>query len=132
MSVITVIKKIGERVISIVEAPFKYAAQTEKVLATGIEDAPELKAAIVGLVQRFEELGPEVLEAIAAKGLDIPEDLKCAGDVKVLFEYFTSTFMPVVESTIHDFQGDVHAPALESSVAPKASDTPGLHNVVAQ
>jgi len=126
MSVITVIKKIGERVISVIEAPFKYAAQTEKVLADGIEDAPKLKVAIVGLVHQFELLGPDVLEAIAAKGLDIPEDLKCAADVKALFQYFTGTFMPVVEETTQDFKGDIAI----AQPAPAPASGPALHETI--
>jgi hypothetical protein len=126
MSVVTIIKKIGERIISIVEAPFKYAAQTEKVLADGIKDAPQLKSAIVGLVHEFEQLGPDVLQCIAEKGFDIPEDLKACADVKALFQYFTQTFMPVVEATVADFKHDV---ATSAPAAPVV-EAPGLHTTI--
>jgi hypothetical protein len=40
---------------------------------------------MIGLAQQFEVLGPVVVEAIAAKGFDVFEDVKAGSDLKALF-----------------------------------------------
>lgn len=135
MGVITVIKKIGERIISLVEAPFEYAEQTEKILSTTIADEPKLKAAIVGTVAAVEKLGPDVLAALAAHGLDVPDDLKSVADVQALFAYIHTTLWPEIEATVSDYKADVHPTAAPASTtqtqlaAQSTAAAPGLHNV---
>jgi hypothetical protein len=143
MSVITVIKKVGERIISIVEWPFQHSVQVAKIIETGIEDELELKAALVGLVEQFEALGPDTTAAIAANGFNLPADMKEATDLKSLFSFFENTLKPAVEKTLTDVKGDLGA-AATGSTAPAAADPaqastdpaavqagPGLHTVTA-
>ena len=151
MSVMTVIKKIGEKVISIVEWPIKHSVQVAELLGTAIEDEPEVKTAIVGLVQQFEAIGADTAADIAANGLNLASDVKTVADVQVLFKYFTSTFIPAIEKAFSDFQVDVSGtPATAAPTAPAATtdatttdagtastDTPqlqpgpGLHTIAA-
>lgn len=134
MSFITVIKKIGEKVISIVEWPIKHSVLLFDMLKDFEEDEPKVKTAIVGLVQQFEALGPDVVQALAEKGLDIPEDLKAIADVKSLFAYFTGTFLPTIEDAYADFKKDSGADASATTGAVAASSGPqpgpGAHTVV--
>lgn len=149
MSVLTVIKKIGEEVISVVSWPIKHAAMLLAILRDGMKNAPATRDAILGLVQRFEALGPDVLADIAAKGLDIRADVQTVEDVKALFSYFVSDFVPVIEKDYKELSADAKLQALSAAPsvpqpAPPATPTeapaapsspapipgPGLHNVV--
>jgi hypothetical protein len=138
--VLTVIKKIGDKVISIVEWPFVHASKIEKLIGDGMKDAPATKGAIIGLVEQFEAIGPNVALAIAAKGFDIPDDLKTGTDIKSLFTYFTGTFLPAVEKDYADLKADLPADTTTQAIAaapipaPAAAVVqpgPGLHTVTA-
>lgn len=131
MSVLTVIKKIGDKVISVVEWPFKHAAMLETLLSDGLKDAPQVKTAIVGLVEQFGAVEPDFVAAITADGLNLGADLKGIADVKNLFVYFTQTFLPVVEKAYADLKKDVPSvPALPVAAAASAAQPgPGLHSV---
>jgi hypothetical protein len=141
MSGITIIKKIGEKIISIVEWPFKHSAMLVELLAKLDNDAPATKSALVGFVQQCEALGPDALGAIAAKGLDIPDDMKVGADVKSLFTYIQQTLLPTIEKDYADLkasesatgQGSSPAPPVAGAPAPGEAavvEGPGLHNVV--
>jgi hypothetical protein len=144
MSVITVIKKIGERVLSVVEWPFKHAITVEKLLGDALKDTPEAKTVIVGLVEQFEAIGSDTVAAVATGGANITADLKDLQDVQALFAYWQNTFLPTMEKVYADMKQDVPSTATstESAVAstaasPATSDSsavqtgPGLHTVSA-
>ncbi len=143
MSVLTVIKKIGEKIISIVEWPIKHSAMLGELLVDLEKDAPSTKSALVGFVQQCEALGPDGLEALASKGLDVPEDIKVGADVKNIFTYVKDTLLPTIEKDYADVkaaQVDTSSPdvppAVGTPVAPPAAassapvEGPGLHNIV--
>ena len=133
MSVITVIKKIGEKIISIVEWPFKHAVALEELLSDGLKDEPEVKAAIIGLTERAGAIGADTVAAIAEHGLDVPEDLKDVEDVKALFAYIQTTFLPAIEKAYADFKSataGLSTPAAPAAATPAPVEAPGLHNVV--
>lgn len=118
MSVITVIKKIGEKILSIVEWPIVHSVMLFEMLKDFEEDEPKVKTAIVGLVEQFEALTPDVLEALADKGMDIPEDMKAAADVKALFSYFKDKFLPAIEDAYADFKKDTGIAVVQQPDAP--------------
>ena len=139
MSVITVIKKIGEEVVSIVEWPFTHAA----MLVDLFKEAGPVKDAIVGLVQRFEAIGADTLTDVADKGLNVDSDLQTFKDIQALFAYYKSTFQPAIASAWKTLQGGASATAVSPtavSPAPAAATAgtqdvpqtgPGLHTTVA-
>jgi hypothetical protein len=131
MSVLTVIKKIGEKIVSIVEYPFVHAVQIEKLIADGLKDEPKVKMAIVGLVEQIDILSPDVIADVAANGLNLASDLKTVVDVQTFFVYISGTFLPAVEQAYSDIKADIPA-TTPAPAAPAAVDTtaPGLHNVV--
>ena len=100
MSVLTIIKKIGDKIISVVEWPFVHATMVEKLLSNGCADAPATKAAIVGLVEQFEVIGPDTVADIAAKGFDLAADVKTVNDVKALFSDSTKGLATQMNSYI--------------------------------
>lgn len=124
MSVLTVIKKIGEKVLSVVEFPFKYGKQIDAVLSTAMKDTPQLKTAIVGLTQQFEAIEPDVLAAIAASGLNVADDIKAAVDFKSLFSYVQGTFFPAIEDTYKDVKADIEDSGADSSAGSSPAPAP--------
>lgn len=104
MSVKTFFVKIGKDILAAVEYPFKHAAQLATVLGKiitesgeAVEEAPVAKQLIIGLVEQFEKLGPDVLADIAAKGFNFAVDAQTVTDLQGLFAYVTQTFFPGVE-----------------------------------
>jgi hypothetical protein len=149
MSFITVIKKIGEKVISVVEWPFKHSAMLGELLVDLQKDTPATKSALVGFVQHVEAIGPDAVAAIATKGLDVPEDLKCGEDVKALFGYIQGTLLPTIEKDYADVKaaqsasnlppgagGPLPAPGApaEAAATPAAAAVlqPGIHDLTPQ
>lgn len=140
MSMLTVIKKIGDKVISIVEWPFKHGAMLAAIMRDSMKNAPATRDAILGLVQRFEALGPDVLADLASKGLDFKADLQTLADLKALFGYFQTDFLPVVAKDFAELSADVQIAAADPTAAPapdapatpadQPQPGPGLHNVV--
>jgi hypothetical protein len=104
MSVVTVIKKIATKIVSIVTYPFRAAHQVHAILETGVQDFPATKAAIVYLAKQFEVLGSDALHAIADKGLDFKADLETLADIKALFQFFETEFLPVIEKDFADLK----------------------------
>jgi hypothetical protein len=96
----------GKDTLKAIEYPFRHTSQFIAVLGTALKDAPEVRAAVVGLVKAAETVIADTVTDVAAKGLDIPEDLKTLTDVKTFFTYFTSTFLPAVESAYKEIAAD--------------------------
>ena len=127
MSVLTVIKKIGERVLSVVEYPFKHAIAIEELISDGLKDEPATKDAIVGLVEQFEAVGSDVVGDVATNGLNLTSDLKTIADVRALFAFYQNTFLPAIEAAYADLKKDI--PVAPAPAADVAQPGPGLHTV---
>lgn len=119
-----------------IEYPFTHAAAIGEILSklyngtvTVIEDEPEAHSLIVGLVQQFEMIAPDVVAAVAADGLNAVTDAKAVQDVANLFTYFKDTFFPGIEKIYEDLKTDVTgtaqptAPALAAAPDPAAPET---------
>jgi hypothetical protein len=127
-----VVEKIGKAI----AYPFIHAAQVIEVLTTALHDEPAVKTAVVGLIQQIEMLDKDGASALAAKGINIPEDMATLADAKALWQYVTDTFLPAVEAAYKDFDADLQtanaAPAADATpVADAAMAGPGLHTVTA-
>lgn len=141
MNPLTIVKKIGEKVLSVIEWPFKHAAMLEHLIADGLKNEPAVKDVIIGLAQRFETLGPDVVADIAARGLNIAADVQTVADLKALFSYFAADFLPTVESAYKELSKDAGIAAIKpiGEPAQPAADTipaqsepqsgPGLHAI---
>lgn len=117
--------KIGDKILQVVEYPFKHAAQIASILSKGLNaaevavaDEPEVKTLIVQLVENFEKLGPDVLSDIASKGLDIEADAQTVEDVKAAFAYFTGSFLPAIEKIYEGLFQPASDPAPATSASP--------------
>jgi len=117
-----------------------------EVLETALKDEPTVKTAIVGLIQKIETLGADATKAIAAEGLDVPDDVLTAQAAQTLFEYVKETFLPAIESAYKDEASILEAGAATSLQVEAASSSspdsatdestivqqgPGLHTVAA-
>jgi hypothetical protein len=120
--------------VKVVEWPFKNGAEVIRALEVALKDAPEAKAAVLGLVKQFMVISPDVISAIAADGFNLPRDLQAVADVKEFFAYFVSTFLPEVKSIVGDIESiapAAPAAAAAPAEAPAAAPAvPGLHNSV--
>lgn len=122
-------EKVAVAVVRGVEAPFKYADKVEKLLATALKDEPELKTAIVGLVQRVETVVGDASADIATKGLNLPGDIQTIRDVQSLAVYVRDDFAPVVSKVWGDVAVDLKAaevPAVPSPASVPAPLGPGV------
>lgn len=111
-----------------IEYPFVHAAAIGEILSklysatvTVVEDEPEAHTLIVGLVQQFELITPDVVAAVAAGGLNAITDAKAVADVAALFTYFQKTFFPGIEKIYEDLKTDADG---ANSTAPAAAPDP--------
>lgn len=123
--VLNALRKIG----AVITWPIRHSIMLGKMLVDFERDEPKVKDVIVGLVEKFESLGPQAVAAIAARGLNIPADLAVEQGVKDLFSYFAQTFLPTVEEAYSDFEAarqigadaaTVAGAALEKAIADPA------------
>jgi hypothetical protein len=126
--------KVGEGI----AWPFEHGAQLIEVLTTALKDEPAVKTAIVGLVQQVETVTADGAIAVAAKGIDITDDVQAVAAAQTLYGYVVQTFIPAVSAAYKDLSADVKAsapadpPPTPVSVAVNAVQTgPGLHTITA-
>ena len=136
-SIITVIRKIGEKILSIVEWPVTHAEMLCELLTQVEKDVPETKTVIQQLVARIEGMGPDAISAIAEKGFNIPADVKVGADLQGLFNFVRDTFLPTIETDYAEFKKITSQPPtpLPPPVAEPQGEPisgPGLHTVVAE
>lgn len=150
MNFLGVIKEVGVKIADVAAWPFKHAAKlahilhvTDSEIHAVEQQAPATKEALVTLVGKIEAMGPDALAAIAAKGFDIPDDLKLAADLKGLFSFVKDTVFPTIQSDYQAIKGAATsatetaatdpAPsqaASQPATSAEAQSGPGLHNVV--
>jgi hypothetical protein len=126
------LEKAGEKIIAVVDWPVKHAEMICEFMADAKKDYPATEAAIVKTVELIEQLGPDAVTAIAAKGLDIPEDGKVEGDVQALFAYIKDTLLPAIEADYADFrklktEAAAPAPPAAGAPDPAAGAGPQVH-----
>jgi hypothetical protein len=122
MSFKTVITKIGGRIVSVLEFPLKRVEMLTAFAADVKVDFPETAAVLRALVEKFEALSPEVLAAVAAKGFDVPEDIKAGVDLKAIFAYVQSVVYPTIEKDFADFERDKAISAAPVATLPEAAE----------
>ncbi|MCU1247073.1 MAG: hypothetical protein JWQ49_102 [Edaphobacter sp.] len=102
------LKVAAEDVIKAVEYPVEFLVKAEKVIASAIHDQPEIKAAILSLVKQAQTVIADTVGAVAGKGLDLAADAKALADAEAFFEYFKSTFIPLVEKVYTEVAADLN------------------------
>jgi hypothetical protein len=111
-----------------------------ETLNTALKDEPAVKVAVVGLISKIETLTKDGAVAVAADGIDVPDDVATVAAAQTLYAYVTQTFLPAIEAAYKDVEGDVKVPtpaeavaaAVGSAVASADAQTgPGLHTVTA-
>jgi hypothetical protein len=123
-------KKVGK----VLEYPFVHAEQFIKTLSDALTDAPVVKNAMVGLLQQVEVVTADGAIAVAAKGIDLPDDVATVAAAQTLYQYVTNTFLPAVEKAYKDVAADVElTPATPVTPAPASEviQGPGLHTITA-
>ena len=114
MSISTLTKHVGHDikiaavdVAHVIEAPISLLVKAEKVLASAIKDQPDVKAAVINLIKQAETVISDVTIVSASKGLDLASDAKALADAEIFFQYFRSTFIPLVEAVYKEVAADI-------------------------
>jgi hypothetical protein len=118
-------EKVLEEIGKGIEWPFKHAAEVIEILTTSLKDEPAVQAALIGLVKEIEQVGKDSATALAARGLNVPDDIQAVNDGKALWAYVQGTFLPAVEGAYKDLQKDTDpaaAPVAETA-APATAET---------
>jgi hypothetical protein len=143
MNVLTTIKTTTGSVLHVIEAPFEDIGKIAAILKTGVAEQPEVKAALVQLVNLGEKAFGDGATAVSAKGLNIFADQATLGDIQAFGTYFTGTFVPLVKKVYGEVAADLNQPAapapasaaaetLPADPVPAAAEVqtgPGLHAV---
>jgi hypothetical protein len=77
------------------------------VLTTALKDEPAVKAAVVALVQAGSKVIADGAIAVAAKGVNLPEDIATVVDAESFVQYFAHTFVPAVSACIKEVEADI-------------------------
>jgi hypothetical protein len=122
---------------AVAEAPVKAAEKIKTILEDATEDAPELRAVFVGLVEKLDVVAGDIAVDVSADGLNVSADLQTLKDTSAAVTYFRTTVLPVIEKVYGQVKGLVPAasPVAAVSAAPAgavASEVqtgPGLHTI---
>jgi hypothetical protein len=87
--------------------PIEFCVKAEAVIASAVKDSPEVKTAVLGLVKQATGVIGDVATATAEKGINLADDAKALADAEAFFNYFKSTFIPLVESLYAEVKTDV-------------------------
>jgi hypothetical protein len=82
--------------------PFEHTEKVIALLATALKDEPAAKAAIVGLVSMIAKVSADGAAAVAADGINLPEDIATITDAEALWTYIQEKFIPEVKAIYAD------------------------------
>lgn len=91
-----------------VEYPIEFLVKTEAVIASAIKDQPEIKSAVLNMIQQAQVVIADTVGAVADKGIDLTADAKALADAEAFFEYFKNTFIPLVEQIYSEVKADLN------------------------
>jgi hypothetical protein len=100
-------KIVGEDVIKGIEYPVTFLIKAGKVIASAIKDQPQIKAAVLELIQQAEGVVGDVASAASTKGLNLASDARALADAGAFFSYFKDTFIPLVEQVYTEVAADL-------------------------
>lgn len=96
---------------------FEFLPKAERVFASAIKDQPEVKSAILQLVQRAETVVADTGTAAADQGVNLAADAKTLADAEAFFAWFRNTFIPLVEQIYSEVKQDLSSPAPSTPAA---------------
>jgi len=101
--VVTVAKDIAHGV----EYPVEFLVKAERVIASAIQDQPEIKSAVVNRSNQAQGRIADSIGVAAGKGIELAADAKALADAEAFFGYFKSTFIPLVEQIYSEVSADL-------------------------
>lgn len=107
MNPINAIEHVAEDVVKGIEYPFSHLAQAIKVISTAIKDQPEIKNAVVILIEKCDAIGVDAMKDIGEKGLNLSDDLDTARKIADLGDYLKTSFFPLVVKVFGEIKADV-------------------------
>jgi hypothetical protein len=103
------VEKIGNEVLTVVEAPFKWIDKAARVINAVVTDDPLAKTILTTLVQKTEAIGTDVLTDFADKGLNPVTDIATIKAIEDLASYVKLTVVPFVEQAYGTLKTDLAA-----------------------
>lgn len=85
----------------------EFLPKAAAVIASAIKDQPEVKTAVLSLISQATVVIGDVATDAADKGIDLAADAKTLADAEAFFDYFRSTFVPLVEAVYAEVKADV-------------------------
>jgi len=128
----------------VVEAPVSDVVKVSRIFGELTTDAPELRAALIGMVGELETVGADVAAETAADGLNFPAYAKLATDSVTAIQYYNAQVKPIIAQVFAQLAPAPEAspvvamvpatsPVLAASAValkePTSASGPGLHNV---
>lgn len=78
-----------------------------KLLDTAIADQPQVKQAVVDLIKQAGVVTGDVTIDITDKGINLVADLQTLKDIVAFFDYFKSTWVPLIEKIYGEVKADL-------------------------
>lgn len=81
------------------------------VLADALKDEPQIKAAVLALIEQGAKVGADTAVAVADKGTNLVADAADVADAQAFINYFRSVFVPEVAAFYSQVRADIEASA---------------------
>jgi hypothetical protein len=103
----------------------EFLPKAEQVIATAIKDQPQVKTAVLSLVQQATTVIGDVATDAADKGINLAADSKTLADAEAFFTYFKNSFVPLVEAVYDEVKADLSStPQTVTATVPAATSAP--------
>lgn len=97
------VEDAGKAIVDAVE----FLPKAERVIASAIQNQPAIKSAVLDLVKQATTVIGDVGADVASKGIDLASDARTLADAEAFFQYFRSTFIPLVEQVYGEIAADI-------------------------
>ena len=77
------------------------------VMADALKAEPQLKQSVLALIQAGSKIVTEGANAVASKGVNLPEDIATVTDAESFVAYFAHTFIPEVATLYKEVRADI-------------------------
>jgi hypothetical protein len=93
----------GHAIIKTVE----FLPHAVKLLDTAIQDQPKVKEAVIDLIKQAGVVTGDVTIDVTDKGVNLVADLQTLKDIVAFFNYFKSTWVPLIEQLYGEVKADL-------------------------
>ena len=77
------------------------------VLASAVKNEPNVKAALIQLIEQASLVIADTGTAAISKGVNLAADAKTLADADAFFQFFIKSFVPAIEKAYGDIQAGI-------------------------